>query len=451
MAGTPPGPAGEPVFGSSRRYADDPFRFLSALEAAYGDVARFEMGPTPMTVVCAPSAIERVLVAEADSFRKPEFQDDGVTDLLGDGLLLSEGETWERQRDLANPAFSMQRLADMADRITDHAEARTDAWTPGDVVDVEEAMTQVTLDVILDLMLGVELSRDRVADIQAALQPVGERFRPNPIRFATPSWVPMPGDREFDVAVGDLEAVLDDVLARREGTAGEGAGTSAGDPPMDLLSILLRARDRGEQSADQLRDELMTVLLAGHDTTALTLTYTWVLLSEHPGAAARVHEEVDEVLDGDRPSMAHVREFDYLEWVIQEAMRLYPPVYTLFREPTEDVRLCGYEVPAGDPVMLPQWAVHRSERFYENPDRFEPERWRPERARERPRFAYFPFGGGPRHCIGKHLAMLEAKLIVAHVASTYRLDYLGETPVDLFPSLTAHPAADVLMRVEERE
>jgi cytochrome P450 len=445
MSKTPPGPKGEPLFGSSRTYARDPFRFISALERAYGDVARFDMGPMDTVMLCDPTAIERVLVSEADHFRKPDFQGDALGDLLGDGLLLSEGETWEQQRKLANPAFSMARLSGMADRITDHAEDRIADWSHGDVIDAEQSMTRVTLDVILDLMMGVELSEQRVQTIEEQLLPLGQRFEPDPIRFAMPQWMPMPDDAEFDRAVRTLDEVLDDIIAVRE----ESLGT-AEDGPMDFLSVLLRARDDGNQSPEQLRDEMMTMLLAGHDTTALTLTYTWFLLSEHPEVEQRVHEELDDVIGDDRPGMEHVRELDYLEWVIQEAMRLYPPVYTIFREPTEDVTLSGYEVEAGTTLMVPQWGVHRSERFYEDPETFDPERWKPERASERPRFAYFPFGGGPRHCIGKHLAMLEAQLITATTASQYRLEFQGETPLELLPSLTAHPRQEMSMRVLER-
>jgi len=445
MSKTPPGPKGEPLFGSSRTYARDPFRFISALERAYGDVARFDMGPMDTVMLCDPTAIERVLVSEADRFRKPDFQGDALGDLLGDGLLLSEGETWEQQRKLANPAFSMARLSGMADRITDHAEDRIADWSHGDVIDAEQSMTRVTLDVILDLMMGVELSEQRVRTIEEQLLPLGQRFEPDPIRFAMPQWMPMPDDAEFNRAVRTLDEVLDDIIAVRE----ESLGT-AEDGPMDFLSVLLRARDDGNQSPEQLRDEMMTMLLAGHDTTALTLTYTWFLLSEHPEVEQRVHEELDDVIGDDRPGMEHVRELDYLEWVIQEAMRLYPPVYTIFREPTEDVTLSGYEVEAGTTLMVPQWGVHRSERFYDDPETFDPERWKPERASERPRFAYFPFGGGPRHCIGKHLAMLEAQLITATTASQYRLEFQGETPLELLPSLTAHPRQEMSMRVQER-
>ncbi|MFU1782312.1 cytochrome P450 [Haloarcula japonica] len=445
MSKTPPGPKGEPLFGSSRTYARDPFRFISALERAYGDVARFDMGPMDTVMLCDPTAIERVLVSEADRFRKPDFQGDALGDLLGDGLLLSEGETWEQQRKLANPAFSMARLSGMADRITGHAEDRIVDWSHGDVIDAEQSMTRVTLDVILDLMMGVELSEQRVQTIEEQLLPLGQRFEPDPIRFAMPQWMPMPDDAEFNRAVRTLDEVLDDIIEVRE----ESLGT-AEDGPMDFLSVLLRARDEGNQSPEQLRDEMMTMLLAGHDTTALTLTYTWFLLSEHPEVEQRVHEELDDVIGDERPGMEHVRELDYLEWVIQEAMRLYPPVYTIFREPTEDVTLSGYEVESGTTLMVPQWGVHRSERFYDDPETFDPERWKPDRAGERPRFAYFPFGGGPRHCIGKHLAMLEAQLITAVTASQYRLEFEGETPLELLPSLTAHPRQKMSMRVEKR-
>jgi cytochrome P450 len=456
MSETPPGPKGEPLFGSSRRYARDPFSFISALEETYDDVVSFDMGPMETYMVTDPTDIERVLVSEADGFRKPDFQNDALGDLLGDGLLLSEGDTWERQRELANPAFRMSRLMGMADRVAGHAESMVDSWEPGQTIDAETEMARVTLHVILDLMMGVELSEDRIDTVQEQLDPLGRRFEPDPLRFAMPDWVPMPGDEAFESAVAELDAVLDDIVAARRGREVRGVSTvvdapaDGDDPPMDFLSVLLRARDRGEQSAAQLRDEMMTMLLAGHDTTALTLTYTWFLLSEHPEAERRVQAEVDEVVGDERPAMDHVREFEYLEWVINEAMRLYPPVFTIFREPTEPVELGGYRVPAGSTLMLPQWGVHRSGRYWDEPEQFDPDRFSPERRADRPRFAFFPFGGGPRHCIGKHLSLLEAKVIVATVVSEYELDFGGETPLELMPSLTMHPRQTMEMELVER-
>jgi cytochrome P450 len=448
MAETPPGPTGEPLFGSSRRYADDPFAFISALEDSYGDVAAFEMGPMETYLVADPGEIERILVSEADTFRKPDFQGDALDDLLGDGLLLSEGDTWKKQRELASPAFSMTRLLGAADRITDHAESMTDRWEPGETIDAESQMARVTLTVILDLMMGVELPAERIDTVEEQLEPLGRQFEPDPLRFAMPDWVPMPGDAEFESAVDTLDSVIDDVIDRRRGSEGDADGD---DGPMDFLSVLLRAQERGEQSPEQMRDEMMTILLAGHDTTALTLTYTLFLLSEHPEAEQRVLAEIDDVVGDEQPNADHVREFEYVEWVINEAMRLYPPVFTVFRTPTEPVDIGGYRIQDGAALMLPQWGLHRSERFWDDPAEFEPERFRPERANDRPRFAFFPFGGGPRHCIGKHLAMLEAQLILASVLQEYRLDYEGETPLDLLPSLTMHPEQEMQMRVHRRD
>ena len=447
MTASPPGPRGEPLFGSSRTYAKDPFRFLSACEEAYGDIVAFELGQLPAYMLTNPDDIERVLVSEAADFRKPDFQSDALGDLLGEGLLLSEGDTWREQRQLTNPAFAMGRLANFADRIVDHADTMLATWNDGQTANVEQEMTAVTLDVIADLMLGVELSEERVETVRQSLDPLGAQFEPDPVRFAAPSWVPMPGDREYQRALDTLEGVVADIIEERRGSHGDADADDG--VPMDMLSILLRAQDRGEQSAEQLRDEMVTMLLAGHDTTALTLTYTWYLLSEHPSARERVHEEIESVVDG-RPTMDDVKEFEYLEWVIDEAMRLYPPVYTIFREPTTDVELTGYPIEEGSALMLPQWAVHRSGRWWDNPEQFEPERWTTERQQERPRFAYFPFGGGPRHCIGKHLAKLEAQLILARTASQFELDYAREGHFEYRPSLTMHPKDGMPMDISER-
>ena len=430
------------MFGASRRYADDPLAFVEAVERAYNGIAAFDMGPTETYMVTDPDGIERVLVGDPEAFPKPEFQADALGELLGDGLLLSEGETWNKQRKLATPAFSMARLAGFDERIAGHAERLVSGWAGGEDRDIEVEMTDVTIDVITDLMLGTELDDGQRERLRENLEPIGEQFEPDPIRFALPSWAPTPGEREYDAAVGAVDGIVDEIIAERRGTEGDAEG------PMDLLSVLLRAQTAGEQSDERLRDEVVTTLLAGHDTTALTLTYTWYLLSEHPEKRARVEAEADAV-EG-TPTMDDVAEFEYIEWVIKEAMRLYPPVYTLFRDTARDVELLGYEIPAGSAVMLPQWAVHRSPTYWDDPEAFRPERWRPERRGDRPRFAYFPFGGGPRHCIGKHLAELEAKLIVAVIAKRFELSYAGPDPVALQPSLTLHPRDGMEMTVRER-
>jgi cytochrome P450 len=442
----PPGPRGEPVFGNSRQYARNPFEFLTACESAYGDVVAVELGPLETYIATNPADIERILVADHRKYRKPEFQDDALGRLLGDGLLLSEGEQWREQRTLANPAFDMSRIAGIADTMTRHATEAVAEWSAGEELDLELEMARLTVKIIADAMMGVDLGEERVRTVQENLEPLGARFEPNPIRFVTPDWLPTRENRDYEAAVRTLEDVVADVVAERRGT--EGSADDA-DPPMDLLSILLRAQNRGEQSDEQLRDEMVTMLLAGHDTTALTLTYAFYLLSEHPETERRVHEELDAALDGP-PTFADTRDLEYLDRVLQETMRLYPPVYVMFREPVVDVKLGGYRVPEGSAIMLPQWAVHRSPRWWEDPETFDPDRWTRERRADRPRFAHFPFGGGPRHCIGKQFSLLEAKLIVAVVGREYSLAYARDEPFDLRGSLTMHPEDGMPMRVRKR-
>ncbi|MGM0604794.1 MAG: cytochrome P450 [Halobacteriota archaeon] len=444
----PPGPSGVPLFGNSRQYANDPFSFMQACAAAYGDVVRFDLGPIDTYMLTNPRDIERVLVSDAPRYRKLDFGDDAIDALLGDGVLMSEGETWHRQRQLATPAFQTRRINGLDELMTDCVDDQIAGWADGDRIDVQAEMAHVTVRIIVNAMFGTDLSDDRVRTVQENLEPLGARFEPDPMRILVPNWMPTTENRRFAGAVDALEAVIDDLVVERRA---EGYETTAdGTVPMDLLSIILRAIDDGEQTESNLRDEMMTMLLAGHDTTALTLTYTWYLLSEHPQALARVHAELADVLGGDRPTAADARNMEYTEWVLQEAMRLYPPVYTLFRQPKIDVKLGGYRVPAGSGIMLPQWVVHRSDRWYDDPNTFDPERWAPERRSARPRFSFFPFGGGPRHCIGSQFSMLEAKLILGTIAQAYDLEYLGAAPISLRGSLTMHPDEPVTMRVTAR-
>ena len=462
MSIQPPGPKGVPVFGNSNQYSKDPFSFMTACADAYGDVVHFDLGPMPVYMLTNPDDIEQVLVTDDAKFSKPSFQDEAMGDLLGNGLLLSDGAEWREQRQLAQPAFNPGRISTLGEMMTAKTEGMLADWKEGDVVDIQLEMARLTVEVIVDAMLGSSLDEERIKVVQENLEPLGARFEPNPMRVIVPDWAPTRENRDYKGAIATIEGIIDDIVEERRGTEydhidresghdGRGSGDAAADgQPMDLLSILLRAQDRGEQTDKQLRDEMMTMLLAGHDTTALTLTYFWYLLSQHPDAEAKLQQEVDEVLGGKSPTAADARKLEYTDRVLQETMRLYPPVYTMFREPKVDVRLGGYRVPEGAGVMLPQWVVHRSERWYTEPEKFDPDRWLPERRKERPRFAYFPFGGGPRHCIGKQFSMLEAKLIVASVVQKFELDYLRDEPFSLRGSLTMHPREPMGMRLQSR-
>jgi cytochrome P450 len=449
MSIQPPGPKGLPVFGNSNQYSKDPFSFMTACADAYGDVIKFDLGPMPVYMLTNPEHIEQVLVSEDAKFRKPQFQDDAMGDLLGNGLLLSDGAEWRRQRELAQPAFNPRRIATLGEMMSEKTEGMLEGWNDGDVVDIQLEMARLTVEIIVDAMLGSSLDDERIKLVQENLEPLGARFEPDPLRVIVPDWAPTRENRDYKGAIATLEGVIDDIVEERRGTEYDENPRDDG-PPMDLLSIILRAQQRGEQTDKQLRDEMMTMLLAGHDTTALTLTYFWYLLSQHPEAEAKVQQEVDEVLGGETPTAADARKLEYTDRVLHETMRLYPPVYVMFREPKVDVRIGGYRVPEGAGVMLPQWVVHRSERWYDAPDEFDPDRWLPERRNQRPRFSYFPFGGGPRHCIGKQFSMLEAKLIVGSVAQQFELDYLRDEPFSLRGSLTMHPQEPMGMRLQRR-
>lgn len=448
-SGRPPGPKGVPLLGNTPDYAADPFAFLTAVGEAYGDVARFDLGPLETYMLANPDDVEGVLVRDAPKYRKPEFTGEAMGDLLGDGLLLAEGERWERQRELARPAFNMSRVIGLDETMVEHAERTIDDWADGEVRDVEGEMARLTVRIIVDAMFGTEIEDDVVRTVQENLEPLGRRFEPEPRRVLVPDWAPTRENREYQAAIAELESVVDDLLERRLGTQYGNAGGDGG-PPDDLLSILLRARDRGEQTDEQLRDELVTMLLAGHDTTALALTYTWYLLGEHPDVEERVHAELDETLGAGAPTAAYVRELEYLDRVLSESLRLYPPVYAMFREPKVDVRLGGYRIPADSAVMLPQWVIHRSDRWYDDPLAFDPDRWQSPRSDARPRFAYFPFGGGPRACIGRQFSLLEAKLILATVARRFRLRRVDDGPLRLRGSLTMHPRDGMEMELQAR-
>ncbi|MFC4439777.1 MULTISPECIES: cytochrome P450 [Natrialbaceae] len=440
----PPGPRGVPVAGSLPRYAQDPFGFLTDLRETYGDIAAFDLGPNRTHLLTTPAAVERVLVSEEASFSKPEFQSDALGELLGEGLLLSDGDLWKQRQAIASPAFAPDRIANLAPTMAERAVAMVERWDDGDERDVEWEMTRTTLEIIVEATFGIDLSPGRARQIRLLLEPVGEQFEPDPRRALVPDWVPTPERREFDRSIAELERVVDLFVARRRAR-----GVEPDDG--DLLALLLRAGEAGMIDETGIRDELLTMLLAGHDTTALVLTYTWALLSARPDVEARIHEEVDALFaDLEGPASlaaADVRGLTTLRNVLREAMRLYPPVYVLFRQAEEPVAFSGYRLPEGSLVALSQWVSHRDPRYFEHPTRFDPDRWLEP---THPTYAYFPFGAGPRSCIGKGFTMLEAPIIAAVVAREFELRRVEEGPLELRGSLTAHPEGGMPMELVRR-
>jgi cytochrome P450 len=435
---SPPGPDGLPLLGNTLALVRDPVGFYEDVAAHDADVVRYSVAGTEGHVLKHPDHVERVLVEEPDRYWKGEVANRSVGSIVeGDGLLLAEGDVWRRQRTLLQPAFYRERVEAYADAMVTASEATVDRWGDGDVVSARDAMQQLTLEVLADTLFGVDLDEEGAAVGEAAAA-ILHRFDAGSLSAYLPAWVPTPRNRRFRRAIDDLDRVVDQLVAERRGDT---------DGREDLLSLLLAAEEDGETLDDaEVRANMVTFLVAGHETTSLALTYTLYLLATHPGEARRLREELAE-FDG-APAPFELPELEHLDRVLREAMRLYPPVYTLFREPKEPVTFEGYELPAGTNLSMPQFIVHRDERFYDDPLQFRPDRWQGGLAEELPDYAYYPFGGGPRHCIGMRFARMEAKLALATLVPRVDLEPVAEDPLDPQMAVTLQPGGPVRMRVD---
>jgi len=435
--GAPPAVDGLPLVGNTLAFLRDPVGFYEDVAAVEGDVVGYSIARSQGYALTHPDHVERVLVAEPDRYWKGEVANGSVGSVVeGDGLLLSEGDVWARQRKLLQPAFYRERIEAYAEQMTGAAAATVDSWDDGDVVAVRDEMQELTLAVLADTLFGVDLD-DRGEAVGDAAAAILHRFDAGALSAYLPAWVPTPRNRRFRRAVAELNDVVDALIAERRGDA---AGRD------DLLSLLLAAEADGDELDDrEVRANMVTFLIAGHETTSLALTYALSLLATHPEEARRLRAELP--ADGTAVGPTDLAEFDHLDRVLKEAMRVYPPVYTLFREPTEPVAFDGYELPPGVTLSLPQWTIHRDPRWYDDPDAFRPDRWRDGLEADLPDYAYFPFGGGPRGCIGARFARMEAKLALSTVVPQVDLTPVDAEPVDPQMAITLQPGGPVRMRV----
>lgn len=437
----PPGPDGLPLLGNTLSFLRDPFAFYDAV-AEHGDVVRYRVGGYDFTTLLHPEHVEQVLVAEEATFGRAEIQRQSGIDFLENGLSMTEGERWRRQRTAMQPMFYRERVGTYDDAMADHAVRAVEGWADGETVDVVEEISAMTLDVLAETLFDADVGRER-AVIREASRAMQERADATGLSAFLPSWVPTPTKRRFECAVADFDDVVGDLIDRRR---------RAGDAPErdDLLSVLLAAEFEDGSRMDEatLRDQLMNFLLAGHETSSLALSYALLELAKHPDAAARLRAELDSVLDGDRPTAADVPRLEYTEAAIREAMRLHPPVYVIFRQPVRDAVVGGHRIPADTTITLPVFEIHRDPRFWDEPDAFRPERWLDER--ERPEYAYFPFGGGPHHCIGMRFAMLEMQLSLAALCSRVEFELRSDPDPEFAMGVTMRPTEPIRMRVERR-
>jgi len=439
----PQGPAGHPLLGTLRDFQRDQLAFYASCAHDYGDVVPTRFGPVRVLLIYHPDAIEEVLVTRNRDFVKSP----GVRllrPLLGEGLLRSEGSVWLRQRRLVQPAFHRQRLADYGEIMTAYTERRLLDWKDSQVVDVHAEMMALTLEIVAKTLFDADVS-NQTGSVGHAANVLAEHFGARLRSFRLlPHWVPTPANLRSAQAIRRLDQVIYGMIATRR---------SSGEDRGDLLSILLHAQDADDGTGmtdRQVRDEAMTLFMAGHETTAVALSWTWYLLGQHPQVEARVAEEVRAVLGGRAPAMADPPNLTYTARVVTESMRLYSPVYVMGRQATRPTEVAGYPVARNVIVVMPTWIVHRDARWFDEPEAFRPERWADERARPLPRFAYFPFGGGPRQCIGNAFAMMEAVLVLATIAQRCRLTLLPGQRVTPTPYVTLRPEPGIRMVVARR-
>jgi cytochrome P450 len=414
------------------------------LTERYGDLVYFEFGPQPMFIVNNPDYIRDVLVTHNKKFMKGEGLQRAKR-LLGEGLLTSEGEFHLRQRRLAQPAFHRQRIAGYAATMVEYAARDCDRWRAGETRDVAREMMRLTLAITGKTLFDANVEGE-ADEIGKALTTTFELFNSLTLPFVQLlDRLPLPANKRFEKARERLDATIYRIINERR-ASGEDRG--------DLLSMLIAARDEeGDGSGmtdEQLRDEAMTIFLAGHETTANALTWTWYLLSQHPEIEARFHAEVDEVLKGALPTADDFPRLRYTEMVFAEAMRLYPPAWVIGRRALGDHQINGYKIPARSILLLSQYVTHHDARFFPDPFRFDPERWTPEARESRQKFSYFPFGGGPRVCIGESFAWMEGALVLATIAQRFRMRLAPGHPVEIQPLVTLRPKHGMRMILESR-
>lgn len=442
-----PGPRGDLLLGSVRDLRKDLLTTFEHAAFHYGDVVRLRLGPKGVYLVFHPDDVHHVLSANKQNYRKgSRYQTFQM--MLGQGLATSEGTIWEQQRRLLQPLFTPRQVARFTGVMHQATRKMLQDWEvaagTGRPIDVAQEMMKLTMSVITRTMFSIDMSEQFSTTGPAFRRAVSYVYRRVLSALPLPTGLPTPANRRFRQDMRTLNSVVYDLIDERRRQ-----------PELhdDLLSVLLDARhsETGDgMSREQIRDQVLTIFLAGHETTANALSWTWYLLSTHPEVERAFYATVDEALGGGAPSIEHLPGLKYVEMVIQEAIRLYPPVYVISRETIRDDEIGGYRIPAGATVALSPYVTHRLPQFWEDPKRFDPHRFSLERCKSRPRYAYFPFGGGPRQCLGLSFAMIEAQLVAGAIVQRFQLQLQPGHPVSPQPAGTLQPRHGLLMTVHSR-
>ncbi len=441
----PPGPKSLIPGRALLTFRRDPIAFLMSTARDFGDIACFGAGSQQYFLVNHPDHIKDILVTHHADFKKGRGLERAKR-MLGNGLLTSEGPFHHRQRRLAQPAFHRDRIAGYADIMVNYADRlQRERWRKGQTLDIAKEMMHLTLAIVGRTLFDTETEAE-AEQVREALSETMKGYTRAMLPFAEfLDRLPLRRNRHYLRARNVLDSIIYRIIDERR-RSGEDRG--------DLLSMLLRAQDEegdgGRMTDLQLRDEAITIFLAGHETTANTLTWTWYLLSEHPDIEQRLHRELDSVLAGRLPTAEDFPRLQYTEMVITEAIRLYPPAWILGRRALKDYKLGPYIVPAGAIVIMSPYVMHHDPRYFPDPFRFDPDRWTPEARASRPQFSYFPFGGGPRRCIGEGFALMESIMVLATLARKWSLRRMVDQPIALQPLITLRPKHGMRMVLMSR-
>jgi cytochrome P450 len=441
----PPGPKGLPLLGMALQVLRDPLGTLQRIAREYGDIVRIPIGSDGRILLNHPDYIEQVNVIQQSKFHKSKLTKDVTGRLLGEGLLISEGDFWRRQRRLAQPAFHRSRINEYAATMVESAEVQIRKWRDGEERDIAQEMMAISLETAVRTLFGTTLPGEAL-QVGVSLDFL-VRYSLRKARFpikVPESW-PTPANRRAARETKFLDSLVYRIIDERKelGNTGE---------RKDLLSLLMSAMDEdgSQMTPKQLRDETMTLFLAGHETTALTLSWAWYLLSKNPAAEVRLHEELRDVLGGRAPGIADIGRLPYLLAVVNEVLRLYPPAYIVARTSIAPCTIGGYDFPTGSTMIMAQWVMHRDARYFDDPEAFRPERWLDGLEDRLPAGAYFPFGDGPRRCIGQNFALMEAVLVIATIAQKFQLQLVAGQKIVPEALVTLRPRNGIRMRIDAR-
>jgi len=436
----PPGPDGYPLVGNLPSFVRSPIDFLNDV-SEYGDVARYRILDEEVYALFDPDHVERVLVTENDRFVKGDLETNLVEQIAETSVVATEGEQWQRQRTAMQPAFTVERIRTYAETMAEYAVQESDRWAREDAVEVDEAATDLALRILAKSVFDIDVDQGHDVVVRAA-EGLNGRLDPTGISSFLPAWVPTPANVRYSRRMAAFDDFVEDLIDSREDDPAEYD---------DLLAMLLQARSEDGEglSRREVHDQVKTFLFAGHETTATAIAFGLFLLGNNPEQRHELQAEVDEVVDGDRPDVSDVFALEYTDDVVTEILRRYPPAGSVFREPTEPVEFGGYEVPAGTTLLLPIYQLHNDRRFYDAPDEFRPERWTDEFEESLPEYAYFPFGGGPRHCIGMRFARMELKIVFATLAKRTEFEAITDE-VQPTVEVTLTPDRPIEVRFEER-